>query len=99
MAGPLTHRLYELLDLLDRSRIAYRIDRHRSDTVMITATLVGERVEIDVFADGHIEYSRFRGDEGVECDDGGLLRLLREHSEEDARLSRSSGGDRSGATP
>lgn len=66
---------------------------------MITVTVVGERIEIDVFADGRIEYSRFIGDEGVECDDGGLLRLLREHSEEDERLSRSSRKDRSGAAP
>jgi hypothetical protein len=27
--------------------------------------LVGERVEIDVFEDGHIEISRFRGSEDI----------------------------------
>jgi hypothetical protein len=33
--------------------------------VLITLTLVGERVEIDVFEDGHMEVSRFQGDEGI----------------------------------
>ena len=32
---------------------------------MITATFVGERTEIDVFEDGHIEVSRFLGTEDV----------------------------------
>jgi hypothetical protein len=35
---------------------------------MISATLVGARVEIDVFEDGHIEYSVFHGDESVISD-------------------------------
>jgi hypothetical protein len=37
------------------------------------AALVGERIEIDIFEDDHIEISRFRGDESVE---GGLKLLL-----------------------
>ena len=28
-------------------------------------TLVGERVEVDVFEDGHMEVSRFRGSEEI----------------------------------
>jgi hypothetical protein len=28
--------------------------------------LVGERVEIDIFEDDHLEISRFRGDESIE---------------------------------
>jgi hypothetical protein len=35
----------------------------REDSIMITVTLVGERIEIDVFEDGHIEFSRFLGSE------------------------------------
>jgi hypothetical protein len=42
--------------------------RHRDDTVMVTVTLVGLRVEIDVFEDGHLEYSLFSGSESVESD-------------------------------
>jgi hypothetical protein len=29
-------------------------------------TLVGERIEIDIFEDDHLEISRFRGDESIE---------------------------------
>jgi len=39
----------------------------------MTATIVGERIEIDVFEDDHIEISRFRGDESVE---GGMELLV-----------------------
>ena len=34
-------------------------------TILVTLTLVGERVEIDVFDDRHMEVSRFTGNEGV----------------------------------
>ncbi|MGE7413744.1 hypothetical protein [Methylobacterium tarhaniae] len=61
--------------LLERERIHYHRDRHRDDSIMVTATLVGERIEIDVFEDGHIEYSRFHESKDVE-DDVALLEAL-----------------------
>ena len=36
--------------------------------------MVGERVEIDIFEDDHLEISRFRGDESIE---GGMDLLQR----------------------
>ena len=33
--------------------------------MLVTLTLVGERVEIDVFEDGHMEVSRFKGHEDI----------------------------------
>jgi hypothetical protein len=33
--------------------------------LLVTLTLVGERVEIDVFEDGHMEVSRFTGSEDI----------------------------------
>jgi hypothetical protein len=77
-----THPLYDVLNLLERERLHFRIDRHRPDTVMITVTVVGERLEIDVFDDGHIEYSRFKGDEDVFDDEGALMDLIRRHGRE-----------------
>ena len=38
-------------------------------------TLVGERLEISVFDDGHIEYSRFLGDENVEIGSAAIASL------------------------
>lgn len=75
----LSHALYRILGSLDEQRLWYRIDRHRADTVMITVTVVGERLEIDVFEDGHVEFSRFKGDEGVESDPDQLDRTIRQH--------------------
>ena len=61
----MTHALYELLSELDAARIHFTLSRNRPDTVLVTLTLVGERVEIDVFEDGHMEVSRFQGNEDV----------------------------------
>jgi hypothetical protein len=77
----MSHELYRVIRLLERESVHYRLDRHRDDTILITATLVGERIEIDVFEDGHVEYSRFRGNEDVEDDVPLLEALLREHGE------------------
>ena len=80
----LSHTLYRILRLLDEQRLWYRVDRHREDTVMISVTVVGERLEIDVFEDGHVEFSRFLGDEGVESDAGLLDQLIRQHGKDAA---------------
>ena len=61
----MSHPLYELLQELDKEKIFYTINRDRDDTVCVSVTFVGERVEIDVFDDGHMEVSRFLGTEDV----------------------------------
>ncbi len=61
----MTHPLFDLLSELEASRTHFTLARHRDDTVQIAVTLVGERVEIDVFEDGHVEVSRFIGDESI----------------------------------
>jgi hypothetical protein len=63
-----SHPLFELLRMLEKTRHHFVLARHRDDTVMVTVTLVGLRVEIDVFEDGHLEYSLFSGSESVESD-------------------------------
>ena len=78
----MSHELYSIVRLLEREIIHYRLDRHRDDTILITVTLVGERIEIDVFEDGRVQYSRFRGDEGVESDLPALETVLREYGSE-----------------
>ena len=61
----MTHPLYELLAELDAARIFHALSRHRSDSVLVSITFVGERVEVDVFDDGRMEVSRFQGNEDV----------------------------------
>lgn len=60
------HPLYKLLRQLESASIHFTLARHRADTILVTLTLVGERVEIDVFDDGHFEVSRFQGNEAIE---------------------------------
>ena len=54
----MSHKLFEILQALDAARLPYRLSRHRDDTVLIAVTTTGERLEIDVFADGHVEFCR-----------------------------------------
>ncbi|HWB04578.1 MAG TPA: hypothetical protein VG796_16235 [Verrucomicrobiales bacterium] len=59
----MSHPLYQLLQKLEDAKIHFTLRRCRPDTVLVTLTLVGERVEIDVFEDGHMEVSHFVGGE------------------------------------
>ncbi|GAB6843795.1 hypothetical protein JCM2811A_27970 [Methylorubrum rhodinum] len=78
----MSHEIYRMIRLLEANKVHFELSRHRPDSIMLTASLVGERIEIDVFEDGHVEYSRFRGNEDVEDDVPLLEVLLREHGEE-----------------
>jgi hypothetical protein len=51
-------KVFEVLKRLDDAKVHYFIGRYRSDTIDITATVVGERLEITVFEDDHVEISR-----------------------------------------
>jgi hypothetical protein len=61
----MNHPLFDLLEKLDKAGIHYTLSRHRDDTVMVTIAFVGERVEIEIFSDGHMEVLRFLGTEDI----------------------------------
>jgi hypothetical protein len=61
----MSHSLFDLLNKLDEAGYHYTLSRDRPDTVEVTITFAGERVEVDVFEDGHMEVSRFLGTEDV----------------------------------
>ena len=61
----MNHPLFELLKRLDKAKLHYNISRSRKDTIAVTVSFVGERVEVDVFEDGHMEVTRFLGTEDV----------------------------------
>ena len=71
----IAHELFQLLNLLDKQRLSFNLNRYQPDSITVTVTLVGERIEIDVFEDGHIEYSCFKGDESVESGASATSRL------------------------
>jgi hypothetical protein len=58
--------VFDTIHLLEKAHIWFDVIRTRPDALTIKATIVGQRIEIDVFEDDHIEISRFRGDESVE---------------------------------
>ncbi|HEY2021750.1 hypothetical protein [Paraburkholderia sp.] len=60
------HPLYDLLGKLDDAKIHYSISRQRPDSVLVSIAVVGQRIEVDVFGDGHMEVSRFVGHEDIE---------------------------------
>ena len=77
----MTHSLFGLLADLDVASIHYTLARDRPDSVRVNITLVGERVEVDVFEDGHMEVSRFRGSESAVGDATLIHSLIAEQSE------------------
>jgi hypothetical protein len=72
------YAIFRVIKLLEKKRIHYYIERTRPDTIRLNATLVGQRVEIDIFEDGHIEISRFFGSEAVEGEEELLIEILEE---------------------
>ncbi len=50
----------------------------RPDAITLLVTIVGERIEIDIFEDDHREISRFRGDESIEGGEELLAQILKD---------------------
>jgi hypothetical protein len=75
--------LHRLLERLDAGKYHYTLGRHRPDSVLVSVTFVGERVEIDVFDDGHMEVSRFKGNEDVLGGEAYIMDLIAQNEKED----------------
>jgi hypothetical protein len=70
--------IFETIRALESAGLHFFIERTRPDTLRLSVTFVGERVEIDIFEDDHLEISRFKGDESIEGGKDLLIRLLQE---------------------
>jgi len=68
--------VFETIRLLEAAGLHFIMERTRPDSIRLCVTLVGERLEIDIFEDDHLELSRFHGDERVEGGKELLLKLL-----------------------
>jgi hypothetical protein len=68
--------VFETIRLLEKANLHFFIERHGPRSITLTVTMVGERVEIDIFEDDHLEIARFRGDESIEGGKELLLQLL-----------------------
>jgi len=78
MASP----IFAVCRMLEAAKLHFFIERERgSDTIMLTVTFVGERVELSIFEDNHIEISRFHGDESIEGGIELLQQLIKRETE------------------
>ena len=68
-------RLLIFLNYLKEKRVHFELAHDRHDSVMVTITIIGARIEVDFFED-HFEYSVFRGNEDVEDDERSLLAMI-----------------------
>jgi hypothetical protein len=69
--------VFDTIRLVESAGLHYFIARTRPDSIRLSVTMVGERIEIDIFEDDHLEISRFHGDERVEGGKELLLKLLK----------------------
>lgn len=74
--------VFKILNLLEKSKVKFRLARDRPDTIRVDATLYGLRLEIECFDDNHMEVSTFRGTEDIDGEYDYLLKILAENSME-----------------
>ena len=74
--------LIKFLNVLKSKNIKFDLSQDRPESIMVTFTLVGCRVEVDFFQD-HIEFSYFTGDESVHDDWKIMQSLLDKHWSDD----------------
>jgi hypothetical protein len=68
--------LLTFLRLLRAQSVFFTLDQRRPDSIMVSITIAGARIEVDFFND-HIEYSVFRGAEDVLDDQPALFEMIR----------------------
>ena len=73
---PVASALFDTIKMLEKARLHFFIERTRPDSIRLSVAMVGERIEIDIFEDNHVEISRFSGDESVVGGMDLLTRLL-----------------------
>ena len=61
-------KLLDFLDRLDATKIAFKLDHHRSEAVMVCIDVPGERWEVEFFASGEVEIEVFRSDGSIKCE-------------------------------
>lgn len=66
---------FDIIARLNAARIHHTITSIRDDALLIDAAVPGERWEIEVFEDGHVEVERYRSD-GEIADEAALTELL-----------------------
>ncbi len=73
-------KLLDFLDRLEDEGLWYRLDHFRPETICVCVDVPGERWEVEFFADGHIEFERFRSSGDIE-DESVLEQVMKLYTE------------------
>jgi hypothetical protein len=71
---------FQIIARLNAARIHHSITSIRDDAIMIDAAVPGERWEIEVFEDGHVEIERYHSN-GEIADEAALIDLFARFSD------------------
>ena len=91
------HKFLDFLTRLEADHIPYTLAHYRDDTVMVTASVPGERWEIEFLDDGTVEVEKFVSD-GQVYEENSLDELFERYEEQEPELFNSSVYSESKAT-
>lgn len=74
-------KLLDFLARLEDEGLWFRLTHSRTETICVFIDVPGERWEVEFFADGHIEFERFRSEGDIE-DESVLEKFLKLYTEE-----------------
>jgi hypothetical protein len=74
--APMSSKLFEIMKLLESKRIHFGMQRSSPFGVLLTAAVVGKRIEISADEDDMVDVSIFRGDETVEVGIEAVVKAL-----------------------
>ena len=73
-------KLLSFLSRLEQAKISYSLEHIRDETIMVLATVPGERWEIEFFEDGNVEVEIFKSSGEIK-DESALERLFKEFTD------------------
>lgn len=76
-----TQKLNVFLNELEERKIYYKLNKVRSEAIMVEIALPGQRWEVEFMDDGSIEIEKFISDGGVLYDEKELKNLFEEFSD------------------
>ncbi|MFD1928412.1 hypothetical protein ACFSFY_10145 [Sporosarcina siberiensis] len=76
-----TQKLNVFLNELEERKIYYKLNKVRSEAIMVEIALPGQRWEVEFMDDGSIEIEKFISDGGVLYDEKELKNLFDEFSD------------------
>ena len=75
--------VFDLIARLQEAQLHFTLTTVRDDAIMLNVAVPGERWEVEVFADGQIEFERFRSaGDVVAIDAAALVQLVSHWSEQ-----------------